>query len=192
MSHSQRAGPALVALVEADPAVAMLALWCDHRDVDAGPAAATEGRCIRYGPGFLTLPLHEATGLAAHHVLHVALGHAGRMSVMAERLGLEFAPDLWGIACDAVVNEALLAAGHALPRPALRLSGLLDAVWGAEKATGDALADWDAERLYLRLVRDGGGTSEAGARARAHATAQGWARACCAHSVSYPAALKKL
>jgi hypothetical protein len=174
MSHSQRAGPALVALVEADPAVAMLALWCDHRDVDAGPAAATEGRCIRYGPGFPTLPLHEATGLAAHHVLHVALGHAGRMTAMAERLGPEFAPDLWGIACDAVVNEALLAAGHALPRPALRLTGLLDAVWGAEKATGDALADWDAERLYLRLVRDGDGTSEAGARARAHATAQGW------------------
>jgi hypothetical protein len=174
MSHSRRAAQALVALVEADPAIAMLALWCDHRDADTGPAAATEGRCIRYGPGFATLPLHEAVGLAAHHVLHVALGHGPRMGAMAERMGPEFAPDLWGIACDAVVNEVLLSAGHALPRPALRLSGLIAAAFAPASATADALADWDAERLYLRLVRDGGGASEAGARARAHAAAQGW------------------
>lgn len=174
MRHSSRAGPALVALVEADPAVAMLALWCEHRDVDEGPTAATVGQCIRYGPAFATLPLHEAIGLAAHHVLHVALGHGPRMAAMAERLGPEFAPDLWGIACDAVVNEALLSAGHALPRPAVRLSGLLDTVLGAKTASGEALAEWDAERLYLLLVRDGGGGSEAGARARAHAAAQGW------------------
>ncbi len=174
MSHSRRAGPALVALVEADPAVAMLALWCDHRDVETEPAAATEGRCIRYGPGFATLPLHEAMGLAAHHVLHVALGHGARMAAMAARQGPDFAPDLWGIACDAVVNEALLATGHALPRPALRLSGLIGAAVGSAPQDAQALADWDAERLYLRLARDGGAGSDSGARARAHAAAQGW------------------
>jgi hypothetical protein len=173
VSHSTRAAPALVALVEVDPAVAMLALWCDHRDAE-GPVAVTEGREIRYGPGFATLPGHEAVGLAAHHVLHVALGHGDRMAAMAARLGPGFAPDLWGIACDAVVNEALLAAGHALPRPALRLTGLIAAAFGPAPDTSEALADWDAERLYLRLVRDGGAASEAGARARAHAAAQGW------------------
>lgn len=173
MTHSARAAPALVALVEADPAVAMLALWCDHRDAD-GPVAATEGRTIRYGPAFATLPGHEATGLAAHHVLHVALGHGDRMAAMAARLGPGFAPDLWGIACDAVVNEALLTAGHALPRPALRLTGLIAAAFGPAADAAEALADWDAERLYLRLVRDGGAASEAGAKARAHAAAQGW------------------
>jgi hypothetical protein len=173
VTHSARAAPALVALVEADPAVAMLALWCDHRDAE-GPVAATEGRTIRYGPAFATLPAHEAMGLAAHHVLHVALGHGDRMAAMAARLGPGFAPDLWGIACDAVVNEALLSAGHALPRPALRLTGLTAAAFGPAPDNGEALADWDAERLYLRLVRDGGAASEAGARARAHAAAQGW------------------
>jgi hypothetical protein len=173
VSHSTRSAPALVALVEADPAVAMLALWCDHRDAE-GPVATTEGRTIRYGPAFATLPGHEAMGLAAHHVLHVALGHGDRMAAMAARLGPDFAPDLWGIACDAVVNEALLSAGHALPRPALRLTGLIAAALGPASDAGEALADWDAERLYLRLVRDGGAASEAGARARAHAAAQGW------------------
>ncbi len=173
MTHSTRAAPALVALVEADPAIAMLALWCDHRDGD-GPVAETEGRTIRYGPAFVTLPGHEAVGLAAHHVLHVALGHGPRMAGMAARLGPDFAPDLWGIACDAVVNEALLAAGHALPRPALRLTGLIAAAFGPASEAGEALADWDAERLYMRLVRHGGADSEAGARARAHAASQGW------------------
>jgi len=173
VTHSTRAAPALVALVEADPAIAMLALWCDHRDAD-GPLAVTEGRVIRYGPAFATLPAHEAVGLAAHHVLHVALGHGDRMAAMAARLGPDFAPDLWGIACDAVVNEALLAAGHALPRPALRLTGLIAAVFRPTPEAAEALADWDAERLYLRLVRDGGAASESGARARTHAAAQGW------------------
>jgi hypothetical protein len=106
----------------------------------------------------------------------VALAHGDRMAAMAARLGPGFAPDLWGIACDAVVNEALLAAGHALPRPALRLTGLIAAAFGPAPDAGDALADWDAERLYLRLVRDGGAASDAGARARAHAAAQGWSQ----------------
>ena len=170
MIHSARAGAALRALREADPALAVLSLWCSHRDHD-GPTE-TVGAVIRYGPGFATLPLHEQVGLAGHHVLHVALQHSARMAAMQARLGEGFAPDLWGIAADAIVNEVLVEAGHALPRPALTLTGLLAAAFDPSPQHGQALAEWDVERLYHRLA-DGTGAAGAGDKARAHAAAQG-------------------
>jgi predicted metal-dependent peptidase len=165
--HSARATPALQALTEADPALAALSLWCAHRDMAAG-LAETRGDTIHYGPGFARLPLHQSIGLAGHHILHVALRHSARMAAMRNRLGERFDAGLWGIAADALVNEAVLQAGHALPRPALRLAGLLAAVPGL----GGGLADWDVERLYLRLAQAAVGADDA---ARAHAAAQGHA-----------------
>ncbi len=76
--HSVRAGSALRALTETDPALAALSLWCDHRD-GAGTVARSSGTTITYGPGFEALPPHEQIGVAAHHVLHVALRHGARM-----------------------------------------------------------------------------------------------------------------
>lgn len=165
--HARRASPALRALTEVDPALAALALWCRHRDDDAlsGPAE-TEGQDIRYGPAFEALPLHEQIGLAGHHVLHVALGHSARMAEMALRLGDRFDPELWQIATDALVNQAILAAGHALPRPALTLSDLLRGQ-GAEVDATAALAEWDCERLYHRLVQAGGEAARRAAQERA-------------------------
>jgi predicted metal-dependent peptidase len=173
MTHSTRATAALRALTEVDPALAALSLWCAHRDHDG--ATETAGTEIRYGPGFATLPLHEQIGVAGHHILHVALQHSARMADMAARLGAGFAPDLWGIAADAIVNEVLLAAGHALPRPALTLTGLLLATTGRALPPAEALAEWDVERLYLSLQGGAGGQGGAGQKARAHAAAQGHA-----------------
>ncbi|MBK5946763.1 hypothetical protein CCR83_10040 [Rhodobacter veldkampii DSM 11550] len=171
--HSARAGTALRALNEADPAIAALALWCDHRDRDGGPAAETAGATIYYGPAFATLPLHEQIGLAAHHILHVALRHPQRMQAMAARFADRFDRRLYNIAADAIVNEALLFAGHALPRPALTLSGLLAATQGIEVPPTAALAEWDVDRLYIRLMqgRGGSGRSESD-RALAHAASR--------------------
>lgn len=171
MTHSPRATAALRALTEADPALAALSLWCAHRDHAGG--TETAGTEIRYGPGFASLPLHEQIGLAGHHILHVALQHSARMQDMAARLGAAFQPDLWGIAADSIVNEVLLAAGHALPRPALTLTGLLAASTGQALPPAQALAEWDAERLYLAL--QGGAGGQGAAKARAHAAAQGHA-----------------
>ena len=152
MIHSDRARPALGHLGESDPALAALALWCLHRD-DPGETR-TEGETIRYGPGFDLLPLAEQVGLAAHHVLHVALRHGPRQAAMAERLGPGFDPDLYGIAADAIVNETLGLAGHPLPRPCVTLTELLASV-GEDAATPTAaVAEWDADRLALRLHRD--------------------------------------
>lgn len=168
MIHSARATPALRALTEVDPALAALSLWCAHRDHDG--ATETRGSEIRYGPGFATLPLHEQVGLAGHHVLHVALQHSGRMADMAARFPETFDPMLWQIAADAIVNEALLQAGHALPRPALTLTALLAEVLGTAPPAALALAEWDADRLYLRLTSGQGGE---GGRARALAASTG-------------------
>lgn len=161
--HSARATAALQSLTDRDPALSALALWCQHRDAEVD-LAETEGTQIRYGPAFATLPLHEQVGLAGHHVLHVALQHSARMADMALRLGDRFAPDLWQIATDAIINDAITQAGHALPRPALTLSGLLRALGESD---ADALGQWDAERLYHRLTAGGA------AQARAHAAEQG-------------------
>lgn len=170
--HSARATTALRALNEQDPALAALALWCDHRDRDHGPAAETMGRCIHYGPEFDTLPRHEQIGTAAHHILHVALRHSPRLADMQARMGDRFDTRLWQIAADAIVNETLLVAGYALPRPALTLTGLLTVAFDTRTSPQQALAEWDVDRLYHRL-RDGAGKGGASDRAHAHAMAQG-------------------
>ena len=154
--HSDRARPALVRLASDDPALGALALWCAHRDVPDGPPARTAGTTIFYGPGFANLAAHEQVGLAAHHVLHIALRHGPRMGAMAARLGPGFDEPLYGIAADALINEALLAAHYALPRPALTLRDLLEQALGLP-FTPDSLAEWDADCLYLRLADPGDG-----------------------------------
>lgn len=167
--HSHRAGAALRALTEADPALAALALWCRHRDDDSlAIPAITKGQTIRYGPAFAALALHEQIGLAGHHVLHAALDHSARMADMGLRQGNRFDPELWQIASDAIVNETILAAGHALPRPALTLTALL-ATTGLQAEQGDALAQWDCERLYHRLLH----LPQGAGKARRHAAEQG-------------------
>lgn len=173
--HSRRASVALKSLTEDDPALAALSLWCAHRDREQVVAAETTGDTIHYGPAFEALPRHEQIGLAAHHILHAALRHGGRMAAMEARLGEGFDAHLWGIAADAIVNEVLLLAGHALPRPALRLTGVLQAAFGQVVAPRAALAEWDADRLYLRLRAGAAGDDGAAQRARDHAAAQGFA-----------------
>ena len=155
--HSRRARAALARMPGIDPAIAALSLWCAHRDGD-GPTRCT-GDTILYGLDFETRPLSEQTGLVAHHVLHVALRHAARAAAMAQRDGDAFAPELFNLATDAIVNEALLQAGHALPRPAVRLAEMFGAVSAPPSVKDRGLALWDADRLYRYLTETRNGTS---------------------------------
>jgi predicted metal-dependent peptidase len=150
--HSTRATRALAHLGEVDPALAVLSLWCGHRDGEG--ATRTMGDTIVYGPGFASLGLAEQVGLAAHHVLHVALRHADRQAALAERLGPRFDASLYGLAADGIINETLLLAGHGLPRPAVTLTDLLDEIGRPAKSPVEALADWDADRLAVLLHSD--------------------------------------
>ena len=165
--HSRRAGPALRALMDTDPAMAALSLWCDHRDGDT-LFAQTTGTMITYGSGFDALPRHEQAGVAAHHILHVALRHSARMAGMGARFGDGFQADLYAIAADAVVNEALVQSAYALPRPALTLTGLLADLDGTAPPAAEALAQWDVDRLYIRLTQQNVGADRAADSARAH------------------------
>ncbi len=165
--HSTRAGPALQTLAETDPALAALALWCDHRD---GAATRSGGTTITYGPDFADLAPHEQVGLAAHHILHVALRHAPRAADLADRHGADFDADLFNLAADALINSVLEQADYALPRPAVTLSGLA----AAGLPRDAALTDWDVERLYLTLLPQQGETGDRADRIRTYARAQGF------------------
>lgn len=153
MRHSGRAAPALARLPEVDPGIAALSLWCSYRDSDG--ATVTEGETIRIGPEFPLLPISEQTGLMAHHVLHVALRHSARRAAARERFGAGFRADRYDLACDALVNEALLQAGHALPRPCPRAADLV-ALLPAEDRPANVLADWDSDRLYAAMTVQAG------------------------------------
>jgi predicted metal-dependent peptidase len=130
------------------------------------------GETITYGPEFETMPLHEQMGLAAHHVLHVALRHSARAAALEARLGAAFDAELFNLAADALINEAVLAGDHALPRPAVLARDLLAHALEVEMTGPEALAEWDAERLYFALQGQGGTGAAREGEARVYADAQ--------------------
>jgi len=168
-AHSTRATRALQKLSETDPAFAALALWCAHRDAPGaadGPPAWTDGETIYYGPGYEALNDGEQVGCAAHHILHVAFRHVPRGRAMKARLGRSFDADLYGLATDALINESLQLAGYALPRPAPLLTGLLKESLGEEVTPDQAVATWDADKLYVRIQQGGEGPGQAARSSR--------------------------
>ncbi|MEM7519587.1 MAG: VWA-like domain-containing protein [Pseudomonadota bacterium] len=167
--HSARAAPALTALAEADPALAALSLWCRHRD---GARTVATGDLITYGADFEALERHEQIGLAAHHILHVALRHPARLAELEARVGETFDPLLYNLAADALINETLLMSDYALPRPAVRLSEVLTRALGKEIEPAQALAEWDVERLYFALNTGGEGEGRAREAAEGYAAEQ--------------------
>ena len=114
----------------------------------------TQGEVITYGPGFITHRLPEQVGLVAHHVLHVALRHSARQAGLAERLGESFDATLYGLATDAIINETLILASHAIPRPAITLTDLLAEAGMPAVSAIAALEEWDADRLAMALHSD--------------------------------------
>ncbi|OYU40083.1 MAG: hypothetical protein CFE33_05825 [Pseudorhodobacter sp. PARRP1] len=147
-----RAARALAHLGEVDATLAVLALWCLHRD--GSGATRTAGDVIIYGPAFDALDLPQQVGLVAHHVLHVALRHSARQAGLAERLGATFDPSLFGLAADGIINETLILAGHAIPRPAVTLTALLAEAGLPAQSAIAALEQWDVDRLAMALHRD--------------------------------------
>lgn len=147
-----RAARALAHLGEVDATLAVLALWCRHRD--GSGFTRTAGDVITYGPAFDGLDLAQQVGLVAHHVLHVALRHSFRQAGLAERLGTAFDTSLFGLAADGIINETLIVAGHAIPRPAVTLTALLDEAGLPAQSAIAALEEWDVDRLAMALHRD--------------------------------------
>ena len=82
----------------------------------------------------------------------MALRHSGRADALAIRLGADFDPGRFALACDGLINDLLLEGGHALPRPAVRATELIDRVAGPKVDAAAIMAGWTAERLYLALL----------------------------------------
>ncbi len=175
--HSARATRALQRLAETDPAFASLALWVDHVDSEARPLPAwSTSTKVHYGPGFDSLSLDEQVGLCGHHILHIAFRHASRGAEMKARYGSDHDDLLFNLASDAVLNEAIFRAGYIMPRPCVLLSELLREVLGSGVSTDQALANWDTEKLYIRMMASAGrGGGDEGRRlALAYASANGF------------------
>lgn len=175
-SHSQRATVALQKLAEIDPAYMSLSLWCKHRDTDGFDAvefkegedgeliaeetkfelapAYTDGSTIWYGTKFAGWTLDEQVGVCAHEISHVAWRHVNRAKKLRERFGEQFDHDLHNIATDAIINQALLLAGYTLPRPCIVLTELFKETWDEDISAEDGLQEYDAEKLYMRLIND--------------------------------------
>jgi predicted metal-dependent peptidase len=151
--HAHRGTRAIQRLVEFAPSTGGLALWVEHRDVDDADAEAvcTDGRRIRYGPGFESLPLPLQAGWVAHQVLHIALRHVPRQRELQQLLG-DVDAQLFNICADAIVNSAL---GHLgwleLPPRAVRLEELLADALRLNVDAGTALLQWDVEKLYRAI-----------------------------------------
>ncbi|MEM1298572.1 MAG: VWA-like domain-containing protein [Pseudomonadota bacterium] len=160
-THSSRAARALQKLTEDDPALGALALWCHHRDAATEEGLAwTAGEVIQYGPGFEALAPHEQVGLAAHHILHVAFRHGPRAHAMRLRFGERYHADVYNIAADAIVNETLLKAGYALPRPAVTLGPLLERLGTPKEAREMALSELDSDVIYMMLLHQRGAAGD--------------------------------
>lgn len=169
-AHSSRATRALRKLSEEDPAFAALALWCEHRDGETGTVRArTSGTRITYGAAFDDLSLPEQVGLCAHHILHAALRHGGRAAALGARLADSFDDRLFNLAADAIANSTVVAAGYALPRPAVLLPDLTARAFGTPSDPEQALREWDAEKLYIALTRSGHGPGVGDAPSRTRA-----------------------
>jgi len=173
-AHSTRATVPLQKLAEVDPAFMSLSLWCKHRDTDGMDAmeirqgkdgeitatptkvdfapAYTDGRTIWYGKKFADWTLDEKVGVCAHEIMHVAFRHVNRARKMRERLGNAFDNRIMNIATDAIINQTLLLAGYTLPRPCIILTELFKEVWGETITAEDGISEYDAEKLYMRLM----------------------------------------
>lgn len=165
-ASGHRGTAAVQRLVEYAPATGALALWMQHRDVDAlsGMHASTrvlhetqampianDGHTLFYTPRFETLHPEEQCALVAHQVLHVALRHAARIEELQSTYG-EVDVELFTACADAIVNASLShLSWMRLPKNSICLDHLLLRVLGIEEAVDVSLHRWDTETLYRAI-----------------------------------------
>ncbi len=151
--HTTRGTLALQKISELDVAFSSMSIWCQHRDSDARTNLAwTNGKTVYYGPGFSELILDEQRGVAVHEIFHIALRHISRGKALHARFGADYRHKIFNIATDAIINETLTAAGYKLPKPNIMLVELFKDVFNEEIKPEEAISEWDAEKLYLRLM----------------------------------------
>lgn len=175
-AHSERATVALRKLAEFDPAFMSLSLWANHRDTDGFDIktttidesgnieenakkfelapAYTDGRAIYYGTAFADWSMENQMAVCAHEIMHIAFSHVNRGKALAMRLGNLYDAKVFNIATDAIINETLRLAGYRLPGNCIYLVELMQKVFNEKVSADDAVGEWDAEKLYMRIMNE--------------------------------------
>lgn len=105
-SDSRRMRSDLESAIEHLPGLASLALWCNFADTDEETIAFTDGKTIYAGKEYENFSDKERRFICLHEILHIALCHPHRFSILEKR-DAEFNPQLLNIAADAIINQAL-------------------------------------------------------------------------------------
>lgn len=190
--HSERATTALQKLSERDLAMASLALWAHHRDTDGIDVseitvktdgaienlkrkvelapAYTDGSTVWYGTQFAKWSLEEQMAVCAHEIMHIALRHVNRGKKLSLRLGNLYDGQVFNIATDAIINETLRLAGYRLPGTGVFLVDLFREAFNEDVRAEDAISQWDAEKLYMRIMNE---RSQTGKQGQAPQSGQG-------------------
>jgi predicted metal-dependent peptidase len=130
---------ATVQLILSQPFIANIILSCDVHEDKTIPTACTDGSFIKFNPDWLeslapgefSTQLGYAQAIMAHEAYHVALLH------MFRRQGR--IPEVWNLACDAVINDMITTDGFKLPPGCFMIPGSKDKT---------------AEEVYAELMKD--------------------------------------
>ncbi|MHB8412680.1 MAG: vWA domain-containing protein [Candidatus Acidiferrales bacterium] len=133
---------------------------------EAGIAPAwTDGARMYFGPTFFKFSEEEQTGVCIHECLHVVFRHVQRGLAIFKREGSAYRPELWNMACDAVINHSIAQLPWAqLPKHAVELTQLLRPdllkakpapLWTSEQIYGELKTRWRSlPVLPLALAND--------------------------------------
>lgn len=194
--HTQRASKALQFIAEMDPSFASLSLWVNHRDVEPSEVVVFEGRleetgeqikvyqkqlefapaytdgsAVYYGTEFENWSLSEQVAVVVHELCHVAWRHPARGIALYKRLGPAYKPKVFNWVTDAIINETLRLAGYTFPSRPIFLVEFFEKVFGEKITAQEALSEWDAESLYMRIMREE--KSSSGGAGRGNPSTQG-------------------
>jgi len=122
------------------------------------PSCATDGKRIIWFEAFLSsLDLKEAVFVTCHEIAHMMWLHMHRAKVFQDVgfEGNEFAPDLWNVAGDYIINDMLVKSGiGTMPKCGLHDPG---------KYTGEQMVDDVYRDLYKKQPpQKGGGSGKSG------------------------------
>jgi len=108
MTPDRKITKARAALICDQPFFGTLALRLGTVEDPACDTAWTDGVVLGYNPDYInTLPMGQLTGLVAHEVMHLALGHHTRQGKRETHA--------WNVAADYAINQMLMECGFEMP-----------------------------------------------------------------------------
>jgi len=93
-------------ILEVYPMMGSTALFMEHIEGDV-PIAATNGRQVIFGAGFMPLSEAEKNGVVLHEYMHCVLSHPQRAGILKLKLREKYCPTGFNIAADALINHVI-------------------------------------------------------------------------------------